>query len=60
MKGWMGELCVLGEGGMDLPFGMEPVELLVFPLSPAHSSGPALLPPRLFKDAEFSRGCMYV
>lgn len=34
MKGWMGELCLLGEGGMDLPFGMEPVELLVFPLSP--------------------------
>lgn len=58
MKGWMEELCLLGGSGMGLPFGMEPAELLVLPLSPAHPSGPALLLPRLFKDAEFSRGCV--
>lgn len=36
MKGWMGELCLLGEGGMDVPFGMEPVELGV-PPCPQHT-----------------------
>lgn len=44
MKGWMGELCLLGEGGMDLPFGMEPVELLVFPLSPSTLLWPCTAP----------------
>lgn len=39
---------------MGLVFGREPVWLVVFPLSPAHPSGPAKLLPRVDADAGFT------